>query len=987
MTYTMMRLDDCKTSWILKLVVLIWRKLTRWRVGLDDLCVRFIINLPREELESVERICFQIEEAQWFYEDFIRPLDPSLPSLPLRTFSLRMFQHCPLFMSWSEQHYHAAFEEFIAYKTRVPVRGAIMLNADMTEVLLVKGWKKGANWSFPRGKINKDEKDLDCAIREVYEETGYDVQAAGLVKDEKNMKFIDITMREQQMRLYIFRGVPQETHFEPKTRKEISKIEWYKLSDLPTLKRTKHQEGTGESLAINANKFYMVAPFMVPLKKWISQERKRDVARPQADIRLASVVDDLLTDEDPVPMNGQSHRMRVEMPVQTPSDLPEVSISRPAQEDPSVQLKRLLNVESSSAPEAVLGSRNPIVDTEKSNALLALLRGVSTPTTNEQQPYKPIDQVDFPTKVPHTPHHHSRQPQFSHIAPPPNFSIPTDKSQRTDDLQPERSHAYSISANLPQAVDPTSFPSSTDVPAQNPAIAASRLDLQPPITGPFQSQGPAPYQRTGDPDFARPNQAGMHTSAIPPASNLPKLTNHTRALLDVFKSGPAVSQNLAEVSASPTRLSASVGMFPMAAPVAAAAQAQPVKSSSHESISYLNQPHIVDPSLNASRPSPTDHQATLLNLLRKPSVQQKSPYGVVEMDTSTAVELATQATPSPKALAPATQDILSLLAQKTTSSKIDIPPKRKHSGPRTPHTSATVNGPLDMPHIHSMQKPHHRKNRSTNGPTRTTKHKSSNVPQHGSIKILPRPTTAASTPLSSPNHPQESTSDVSPLSPPRKLETAPEQQKPFQPQILRRPQSRQRQRQSPSPSPLSLPADAPDNLVPSISPPQSAEEKPISAMISPMPPASAHVPQTSITSHVSHRQSSQQTDSHKQNLLSLFSGPKESRDNSNASTLRAPPSRDSTILVSPLQEPVRNSHPNPPQLALRTSSISPPGRSRIGSLGSVVGQGHMIGITGTRDEVSREATPTSARTTKADDKAFLMGYLERVARGEGARVR
>jgi mRNA-decapping enzyme subunit 2 len=33
--------------------------------GLDDICVRFIINLPQEELASVERIIFQIEEGHW----------------------------------------------------------------------------------------------------------------------------------------------------------------------------------------------------------------------------------------------------------------------------------------------------------------------------------------------------------------------------------------------------------------------------------------------------------------------------------------------------------------------------------------------------------------------------------------------------------------------------------------------------------------------------------------------------------------------------------------------------------------------------------------------------------------------------------------------------------------------------------------------------------------------------------------------------------
>jgi len=133
------------------------------------LCVRFIINLSQKDLTSVARICFQVEEAQWFYEDFVRPLDPLLPSLPLRLFCLKMFQHCPLLASFSEENHMRAFDEFMNYKTRVPVRGAIMLNAAMDSAVLVKGWKKNSGWSFPRGKINKDEEDLACAIREVDE--------------------------------------------------------------------------------------------------------------------------------------------------------------------------------------------------------------------------------------------------------------------------------------------------------------------------------------------------------------------------------------------------------------------------------------------------------------------------------------------------------------------------------------------------------------------------------------------------------------------------------------------------------------------------------------------------------------------------------------------------------------------------------------------------------------------------------------------------
>lgn len=50
---------------------------------------RFILNVPDEELLSVERILFQIEQAHWFYEDFIREQNTSLPSFSLKNFSAK----------------------------------------------------------------------------------------------------------------------------------------------------------------------------------------------------------------------------------------------------------------------------------------------------------------------------------------------------------------------------------------------------------------------------------------------------------------------------------------------------------------------------------------------------------------------------------------------------------------------------------------------------------------------------------------------------------------------------------------------------------------------------------------------------------------------------------------------------------------------------------------------------------------------------------
>ncbi|CAH1761133.1 7197_t:CDS:10 [Entrophospora sp. SA101] len=194
---------------------------------------RFIINVPEEELSSIERICFQIEQAHWFYEDFVREQNPN----------------------------------FMKYKIRVPVCGAIMLNSTMDKVLLVKGWSSRSGWGFPKGKINKDELDSICAAREVFEETGYDITP--LIKEKD---FVEITIRGQRIRLYIVVGVLEATEFCPQTRKEIS-VEWHNLSDLPTWSKNRNKESPfncgGGCVKYGSSRYYMVVPFVTRLRKWV----------------------------------------------------------------------------------------------------------------------------------------------------------------------------------------------------------------------------------------------------------------------------------------------------------------------------------------------------------------------------------------------------------------------------------------------------------------------------------------------------------------------------------------------------------------------------------------------------------------------------------------------------------------------------------------------------------------------------------------------
>lgn len=235
---------------------------------LDDLCSRFVLNVPKEDLQSFERILFLVEYAHWFYEDNSVEKNPSLKSLTLKEFTSLLFNSCDVLRPYVA-HIDDIFKDFTSYKVRVPVTGAIILDESYERCLLVKGWK-GTSWSFPRGKKNKDEEDHACAIREVLEETGFDVSNL-LNKDD----YIEEIFGQQRVRLYVIAGVKEDTAFAPLTKKEISEIAWHRLDDLqPASDAVISRGATGLKL-------YMVAPFLTYLKTWISTHKPHGALRPE----------------------------------------------------------------------------------------------------------------------------------------------------------------------------------------------------------------------------------------------------------------------------------------------------------------------------------------------------------------------------------------------------------------------------------------------------------------------------------------------------------------------------------------------------------------------------------------------------------------------------------------------------------------------------------------------------------------------------------
>lgn len=474
--------------------------------------------------------------------------------MSLRTFCLRIFQHCPLLASFSVENHMRAFEEFLQYKTRVPVRGAILLNEAMDSTVLVKGWKKGANWSFPRGKINKDEDDLDCAIREVYEETGFDIREAGLVPKNDEIKYIEISMREQQIRLYVFRDVPMETNFHPRTRKEISKIQWYKLSELPAFRKKGNQQPDDAAAASNANKFYMVAPFLVPLKKWVMQQKKRDVGRATSNYHLAThaiqeepaTEDDISTQTEPI--NGP----------------PTATAAVNNLESATRELQRLLKVQPPTQGIQLSPSGSGAGNSGKGEALMAILqsKGSSTqhPPGSPLQPPPIMGNNQIPplpfgfayNNPPQAHHHHPTQifPPNSY-QPPPNFPISSNMNQnipaayynqvRAPGQMPPQHHGHvrnvsNMGSGYQRGLEPVLLhPQPLPPQVQQSRLTRSILATPnlPETTGGVKVDGSYSSFNSQPRIPQGPPQSQQTTTHVAP----PQMTSHSMSLLNALKSG------------------------------------------------------------------------------------------------------------------------------------------------------------------------------------------------------------------------------------------------------------------------------------------------------------------------------------------------------------------------------------------------------------------------------------------------------------------
>ena len=231
--------------------------------------------------------------------------------MSLRQFAQCFFAGVPALQAFSGRE-DEMLKQFHEYKWSLPVMGAILLDEELKHCLLVKGAKASASWGFPKGKRDEGEADIDCAAREVFEETSFD--ASALLQEERSIEVS--TKKGQRTKLYLVPGVDQATPFEPRCRGEISEYAWFPVEALPrtprrgAASRALFEEGGGSKPL----KFWKVQPFTRALRAWIRQ------AKQEAEEQEEEEQEEQEEEEQEEEQEGEEEEQEQEPPEQAPQN-------------------------------------------------------------------------------------------------------------------------------------------------------------------------------------------------------------------------------------------------------------------------------------------------------------------------------------------------------------------------------------------------------------------------------------------------------------------------------------------------------------------------------------------------------------------------------------------------------------------------------------------------------------------------------------------
>ena len=323
------------------------------------------------------------------------------------------------------------------------------------------------------------------------------------------------------------------------------------MADLPTFKKNKKAKESSNKISIKDSKFYMVAPFLGPLKKWINQQRRNDAAKMASklnsisaqieqqgaetdltageeeegadliakELQMNSNVVSTVTDE---PLNNNMNRLLSQLrssadcseTLSFPTGQHTIKSSKNAADD----LKRLLSV---GTPSQNTINSIPDAGNPNSKLLLSMLRGSATETTG----VKANETQMLDSK--------SQQVMSSINQNESRFNIP--QGGIADHIQPVHN---SVPRQISMINNHASLPPNHTLSTQSRTTIANANKEQPLQTHLTAQRLNQPNRYESDSLFSHlPNYSFNDSHKAPPASKLPPptLNSHTMKLLHTLR--------------------------------------------------------------------------------------------------------------------------------------------------------------------------------------------------------------------------------------------------------------------------------------------------------------------------------------------------------------------------------------------------------------------------------------------------------------------
>jgi mRNA-decapping enzyme subunit 2 len=181
-------------------------------------CSKNINIVITDDFDLSVDIIIQLEKSYWVYiDDFVRFFS-DIPNITFDIYLYNIFQLYNLDINYIKIY----LNNYQKYKKNVYICGSILFDESNKYVIVVQN--NDGIWGLPKGKIEKNETYVDCAIRETYEEIGLNIK--NIINHNNYVGFSD------RFIFYIIKNINKNIKFKPMVQGEIRGIKWISVNEL-----------------------------------------------------------------------------------------------------------------------------------------------------------------------------------------------------------------------------------------------------------------------------------------------------------------------------------------------------------------------------------------------------------------------------------------------------------------------------------------------------------------------------------------------------------------------------------------------------------------------------------------------------------------------------------------------------------------------------------------------------------------------------------